>query len=169
MLIDIPKDIQIAECEYTPAGPIQKFSLPKPDEADIDRAVELIQKSQKPYIYCGGGVVAADAGEEVKKLAELSDAVVGFSMMGLSAVSSEYDFCLGMTGMHGRYASTKAKSEADLIIGVGVRFSDRATGNKSRYTQNAKFIHIDIDAAEIDKNIPVNIGLVGDVRKYSIK
>ena len=86
-------------------------------------------------------------------------------MMGLSAVSSEYDFCLGMAGTHGRYASTKAKSEADLIIGVGVRFSDRATGKKSRYTQNAKFIHIDIDPAEIDKNIPANIGLVGDVRE----
>ncbi|MGI6167244.1 MAG: biosynthetic-type acetolactate synthase large subunit [Eubacteriales bacterium] len=163
VLIDIPKDIQIAECEYTPGGPIQKFSTPKPDEEDIDRAVELIEKSKKPYIYCGGGVVTSGAGEEVKKLAELIDAAVGFSMMGLSAVSSDCEYCLGMAGMHGRYASTKAKSEADLIIGVGVRFSDRATGDKSRYTQNARFIHIDIDAAEIDKNIPTNIGLVGDV------
>ncbi len=163
VLIDIPKDIQIAGCEYTPGGPIQKFSTPKPDEDEIDRAVELIEKSKKPYIYCGGGVVASGAGGEVKKLAELTDAVVGFSMMGLSAVSSDYEYCLGMAGMHGRYASTKAKSEADLIIGVGVRFSDRATGNKTRYTQNARFIHIDIDAAEIDKNIPANIGLVGDV------
>lgn len=165
VLIDIPKDVQAAECEYTPSGSTQKFSPPKPDEANIDRAVELINSAKKPYIYCGGGVVAADAGDQVRKLAVLTDAVIGLSMMGLSAVSSEYDFCLGMAGMHGRYASTKAKSEADLIIGVGVRFSDRATGKKSRYTQNAKFIHIDIDAAEIDKNIPANIGLVGDVRE----
>ncbi len=164
VLIDIPKDIQIAQCEYTPGEIVVKDPYVEVNDAAIDRVVEHIKNAKKPYIYSGGGVVLSDAGKEVQTLAERADAVIGFSMMGLSAVSSDNERCLGMTGMHGRYASTKANSEADLIIAVGVRFSDRATGNKAKYTQNAKVIHIDIDPAEIDKNIPVYIGLTGDIK-----
>jgi acetolactate synthase-1/2/3 large subunit len=165
VLVDIPKDIQAGVAEYAPARAVSKSPYASPSEHDIIRAVEMIENAKKPYIYSGGGVVISDAGGEVKALAERSDAYIGFSMMGLSALPGDYWRCLGMTGMHGRYASTKANSEADLIIAVGVRFSDRATGNKARYSQNAKILHIDIDPAEIDKNIPVSMGLTGDIKE----
>lgn len=165
VLIDIPKDIQAASCDFTSAVPVKKEPYAKPADEEIDRVAQLVAEAKRPYIYCGGGVVISNAGEEVKLLAEKTGAYIGFSMMGLSAVSSENSFCLGMTGMHGQYASTKANSEADLIIAVGVRFSDRATGNKARYSRNAKIVHIDIDPAEIDKNIPVFVGLTGDIRE----
>lgn len=164
VLVDIPKDIQIAECEFTPESPIRPAPLREPSGAEIEKAAELISTAKKPYIYCGGGAVSSGAGNEIAELADRIDSPIGFSMMGLTAVPFDNPHALGMAGMHGRYASTKAKSEADLIIAVGVRFSDRATGNKQRYTKNARIIHIDIDPAEIDKNIPV-FGIVGDVKK----
>jgi len=169
VLIDVPKDVQAAVCEYTPMPKTEKQAYKKPNEAKINEVVEFINNSKKPYIYSGGGVVISEAGDVVRELAEKIDAYIGFSMMGLSAISSENRHCLGMTGMHGRYASTKANSEADLIIAVGVRFSDRATGNKVRYSKNAKVIHIDIDPAEIDKNIPAYIGLTGDIKETLTK
>ncbi len=165
VLIDIPKDIQAAMADYIPAEPVKKKPYRKPSEEEIDKAVELIGRSRRPYIYSGGGVVISGAGDEVRTLAWRADAYIGFSMMGISAISNDCPRCLGMTGMHGQYASSKANSEADLIIAAGVRFSDRATGNKARYSQNAKVIHIDIDPAEIDKNIPVYLGLTGDIKE----
>jgi acetolactate synthase-1/2/3 large subunit len=164
VLVDIPKDIQIQECEFTPPAGAAGFSAPEPSDEEISEAAEIISSSKKPFIYCGGGVVISDAGKEIEELSRRIDSPIGFSMMGLTAVPYNNPNNLGMTGMHGRFASTKAKSEADLIIAAGVRFSDRATGNKQRYTQNAKIIHIDIDPAEINKNIPV-FGLVGDVKQ----
>lgn len=164
VLIDIPKDIQTAMCEYEPKKPQRKGIKYEVTEKQLDQVAKVIAESERPYIYCGGGVVISQAGEEIAKLAQKIDSPIGFSMMGLSAVSADNPYCLGMTGMHGRYASTKANSEADLIIATGVRFSDRATGNKSRYTQKSKVIHIDIDPAEIDKNISAYFGLIGDVK-----
>jgi len=164
VLIDIPKDIQTAMCEYEPKKPQRKGIKYEVTEKQLDQVAKVIAESERPYIYCGGGVVISQAGEEIAKLAQKIDSPIGFSMMGLSAVSADNPYCLGMTGMHGRYASTKANSEADLIIAAGVRFSDRATGNKSRYTQKSKVIHIDIDPAEIDKNISAYFGLIGDVK-----
>ncbi len=165
VLIDIPKDIQTGIADYAPAAPIKKKSLPTPPDKEIDRVVEYIKEAKRPFIYSGGGVVISGAGKEVAALAERAGAYVGFSMMGLAALPGNHPLCLGMTGMHGRFAATKANSEADLIVAVGVRFSDRATGNKARYSQNAKIIHIDIDYAEIDKNIPVCLGLTGDIKE----
>lgn len=164
VLVDVPKDVQIAKWEYTPAETVEKKPNPQPDRELIDLAVRYISESKKPYIYSGGGVVISDTGREIERLAEVIDSPIGFSMMGLSAVPVTNKRHLGMTGMHGRYASTKANSESDLIIAVGVRFSDRATGNRSRYAKNAKIIHIDIDAAEIDKNINAYVGIVGDIK-----
>ncbi|MDD4125171.1 MAG: biosynthetic-type acetolactate synthase large subunit [Eubacteriales bacterium] len=164
VLIDVPKDVQLAECEYTAGKIIEKRKTVEPDATLLELAAKYISEAERPYIYSGGGVVISDTGEEIANLAELIDAPIGFSMMGLSAVPGNNPRNLGMTGMHGRYASTKANSEADLIIAVGVRFSDRATGNKTRYTKNAKIIHIDIDPAEIDKNISAYIGITGDIK-----
>jgi acetolactate synthase-1/2/3 large subunit len=164
VLIDVPKDIQTSVCEYAVKEKPPKKEAKAPSDSDIDKAVEIISASSRPYIYCGGGAVISGAGIEVAELAKRIDAPIGFSMMGLSAVSAMNKYSLGMTGMHGRYASIKANSECDLVIAVGVRFSDRATGNKARYQKNAKILHLDIDPAEIDKNIPAYHALIGDVK-----
>ncbi len=164
VLVDVPKDIQIAKCEFIPAEVVKPKESASPDENLLALAAEYIAKAERPYIYSGGGVVISNAGEEVASLAERIGAPIGFSMMGLSAVPYDRSYNLGMTGMHGRYAATKANSEADLIIAVGVRFSDRATGNKDKYAERAKIIHIDIDPAEIDKNITAYVGITGDIK-----
>jgi acetolactate synthase-1/2/3 large subunit len=127
-------------------------------------ALEAIERSKKPYIYCGGGVLAAGAGAEVLELSKKLSAPVGLSMMGLTAIPSSYELNLGMTGMHGRYAASLAQSEADLLLAVGVRFSDRATGNIEEYTKNCTVIHIDIDEAELGKNVPSIIDVCGDAK-----
>lgn len=164
VLIDIPKNIQTAKCEFTPSSPLPRFDSPSVSDDDIKKAVEMIEKSEKPFIYCGGGVVISDSSEELLALAKTIDAPVGTSMMGLSAVPRSYEGFVGMTGMHGRFAATKSMFESDLIIAVGTRFSDRATGNRSKFAPHANIIHIDIDNAEINKNISANLSLVGSVR-----
>jgi len=165
VLVDIPKDIQMQTCEFQPL-PVREPAKPKcPSDKLIEKAAEIIAASKRPYIYIGGGAVIAGAGEEVQALSERIDAPVGCSMMGLSAIPADFKNNLGMTGMHGRFASLKANSAADLIIAAGVRFSDRATGNKVKYTQNARVIHIDIDPAEINKNISSYFGLAGDLKQ----
>ncbi|MBE6852106.1 MAG: biosynthetic-type acetolactate synthase large subunit [Ruminococcus sp.] len=164
VLVDIPKNVQIAQTEFEnlPVAP----SLPAPVacEKALEEAAQMIAQSKKPYIYCGGGVISANATEEVVKFADKIDAAIGCSMMGISAIPYSNPRFLGMQGMHGHYASSMAQSEADLVIAVGARFSDRATGNMSVYVRNCKIIHIDIDAAELDKNITANIGIAGDVK-----
>ena len=138
--------------------------MPAADEASLEEAAKLIAESKKPYIYCGGGVISSGAGAEIEKLADLIDAPIGCSLMGISSVPFSNPRFLGMQGMHGHYASSMAQAEADLVICAGARFSDRATGNKSVYVRNCKIIHIDIDAAELDKNVSANIGIAGDIR-----
>jgi acetolactate synthase-1/2/3 large subunit len=165
VLVDIPKDVQISECEYTPRAKGDKVQAKTPDSQAIKQAAELIASSQRPFLYAGGGVVAAGAGEELVKLAETIGAPIGASMMGLSAVDHNHPLFLGMTGMHGRYAATQVMDKSDLIIAVGSRFSDRATGNKIEFSKNRKVLHIDIDPAEIGKNIPVYVALVADVKE----
>lgn len=163
VLIDIPRDVQAASCDFERADVVNKFPYPKTNKQSMEEAVELINSSKRPYIYSGGGVVLADAGETVLELAKKIDAPIGCSMMGLSAISADYKGMLGMTGMHGTYHASRAKQEADLIIAVGVRFSDRATGNISKYSKNAKIIHIDVDSAEIDKNVTTYLGILGNL------
>lgn len=165
VLIDIPKDVQIAVADYEPVPVVKTVRKSEISEKEVNKALELIEKAKRPYIYCGGGVISADAKDEILKLAELCDAPIGFSLMGLSAVPSSNKRSLGMVGMHGHFAATKAMYQADLIIAVGVRFSDRATGNKEKYAAGADIIHIDIDAAEINKNINVKLGISCDVKK----
>lgn len=164
VLIDIPKDIQMAKCEFKGGEPWELFPHPNATSVSLAEAVELIKHSTKPYIYAGGGVVTSGAYEELIAFADKIDAPIGCSMMGLSAVDYKNPRKLGMTGMHGTYAASKAKSKSDLIIGVGVRFSDRATGNKHKYQEHAKVLHIDIDKSEISKNIKAYTSLIGNIK-----
>ncbi|MDD6825927.1 MAG: biosynthetic-type acetolactate synthase large subunit [Oscillospiraceae bacterium] len=164
VLVDIPKDVQIAKTEFENKPVASSLPVPAADEASLEEAAKLIAESKKPYIYCGGGVISSGAGAEIEKLADLIDAPIGCSLMGISSVPFSNPRFLGMQGMHGHYASSMAQAEADLVICAGARFSDRATGNKSVYVRNCKIIHIDIDAAELDKNVSANIGIAGDIR-----
>lgn len=166
VLIDIPKDVQANECEY-----IEDMKVPSVvkkragSTTNIDELVEMVKKAKKPFIYAGGGVIASRAEEEILELSRRLDAPIALSMMGLSAAPASYPLNLGMCGMHGKYASIKAQSECDLLIAVGVRFSDRATGDIKEYTRKCMTVHIDIDRAEIGKNVNPDISMWGDVKE----
>ncbi len=169
VLIDIPKDVQIADCDFECKDILPAMSNPRYDDEQIEKALEMIKDAKKPYIFVGGGVVISEAEKEVCELAEKLDAPVGTSMMGLSAIPASSHRKLGMVGMHGIYSSTVVKNRADLVIALGCRFSDRATGNRAAYLKDTKIIHIDVDAAEINKNINVDLGMVGDVKEILLK
>lgn len=163
VLIDIPKDVQTATCEFEKKDVMPFFPQEIVGDDKIDQAVDLINASKRPYIYIGGGAAGEGMTKEIMALAEKIDAYIGCTFMGLSALPNTYDRFLGMEGMHGHYASSMANKEADLIIGLGVRFSDRATGNVKKYAKNAKIIQIDADISEINKNVRVDVGLVGNI------
>jgi acetolactate synthase-1/2/3 large subunit len=167
VLVDIPKDVQTASFEFEPQGVIAASPSPAADSELIKEAVKLINESERPYIYCGGGVVTSNASEEVQALAEKIDAPFGCTMMGVAIAPKTNKRFLGMEGMHGQYASSMAQNDADLIIACGARFSDRATGNVSKYAKKAKIIHIDVDAAELDKNVLSTLSIQSDV-KYAL-
>lgn len=163
VLVDIPKDITAAKCEYTPEKPIEQASA-KISEDELKAALELIERSEKPYIYAGGGVISANAEEELKKLAELCDAPVSCSLMGQGAYDQTDRRYIGMLGMHGTVKAAAALNSCDLFIGIGTRFSDRVIGDPKVFGKNAKFIHIDIDPAEFNKNVAVGCTVKGDVK-----
>jgi acetolactate synthase-1/2/3 large subunit len=135
-----------------------------PSEEEIAAAAKLINESKKPFIYVGGGVVISGAQSELTELAEKIDSPLGASMMGLTAVPWYHRNFTGMLGMHGDYTSTWSISQTDLVIALGTRFSDRVTGDKEEFAKHAKILHIDIDEAEIGKNIKVHMSLTGDVK-----
>lgn len=163
VLIDIPKDVQIAKCGYEKADIVKPYTQQEASYEDIDKAVKLINESKRPYIYIGGGAAGRGMTADLMAFAEKIDGYIGCSFMGLSALPNSYNRFLGMQGMHGKYASTLANKDADLIIGVGVRFSDRATGNTAKFAKNAKIIQLDTDLSEINKNVKVEVGLVGNI------
>jgi acetolactate synthase-1/2/3 large subunit len=163
VLIDVPKDVQLAVTDYKKTR-IQSPAAQETFEGDIEEAAELIRNARRPYIFCGGGVVLSNTSADLIKFADKIDAPIGSTIMGLSAVPASYPRFLGMVGMHGKYAASKALSECDLLIGVGVRFSERVTGNKKEFSKNLKVLHIDIDPAEIGKNIPAGASVIGDMR-----
>ncbi len=164
VLIDIPKDIQIATCPFTPQPVVSAFPQPKLSDAQIDQVVDLLSKAQRPYLYIGGGAARCELGAQLMALSEKLDGYIGCSLMGLSEIPHSFDRFLGMEGMHGAYASTMANLQADLILGVGVRFSDRATGDPAKFCKDAVIIQLDADQSEINKNVKVTLGLVGDLR-----
>ena len=166
VLVDIPKDIQLAKCEFSYKAPVTKDENELAPDAAVNEAARMIAESNRPYIYFGGGAVRAGAGALISELADKIDAVIGCSLMGLSELPSRLDRFLGMQGMHGHYASSKAMAKADLIICVGNRFSDRSTGDAQKFSAGARKIHIDIDASEIDKNVKVNLGVSCDIADF---
>lgn len=165
VLIDVPKDITQAMTEYVPQPAQQPDKNPALSADEINAAVELIANSNKPYIYAGGGVISSGASEELKKLAELTDAPVSCSLMGQGAYDETDRRYIGMLGMHGTVKAAYALNNCDLFIGIGTRFSDRVTGDTSVFGKQAKMIHIDIDPAEFNKNVDVNTTITGDVKE----
>ena len=164
VLVDVPKDITQAFTEYTPAPAQKPFEAAPLKEDEISAAAELIANAKKPYIYAGGGVIASEASAELKTLAELTDAPVSCSLMGQGAYDETDRRYIGMLGMHGTVKAAYALNNCDLFIGIGTRFSDRVTGDTSVFGKQAKIIHIDIDPAEFNKNIDVDVTVSGDVK-----
>lgn len=164
VLVDVPKDITQAFTEYTPAPAQKPFEAAPLKEDEISAAAELIANAKKPYIYAGGGVIASEASAELKTLAELTDAPVSCSLMGQGAYDETDRRYIGMLGMHGTVKAAYTLNNCDLFIGIGTRFSDRVTGDTSVFGKQAKIIHIDIDPAEFNKNIDVDVTVSGDVK-----
>lgn len=166
VLVDITKDVTAAEAEYTYEEPaVIERKTDTIREEDINKVIEMIKVSRRPYIMAGGGVIISGASEELKEFAEKVDAPVCDTLMGKGAYDGTSERYTGMIGMHGTKVSNLGVSRSDLVIVVGTRFSDRVIGNASKFAPNAKIIHIDIDAAEIDKNIPANASIVGDAKE----
>lgn len=165
VLVDIPKDVTGAVTEYTPVQPEKKRACPPPKADRIAGAKELLQNSQKPLIYFGGGVISAEAEQELLELAERQDIPVCASMMGLGGFPPEHRLWLGMVGMHGTLAANKAAKECDLLLVCGARFSDRVAGNRTGFAPNAQVVHLDIDHAEFDKNVTAAIRVGGDLKE----
>lgn len=166
VLIDITKDVTAALCEYTPEKPItiEKKTKTIKDE-DLTAAIELINSAKKPFLYCGGGCVNSEATAEIIKLIESQDIPVSCSAMGLGVVPADHPNYTGMIGMHGTKTSNLLANECDLFIAMGARFSDRVATNFKTFAPNAKVLHIDIDPAEINKNIITAQSIIGDVNE----
>ena len=165
VLIDITKDVTAAEYEYTPQEPapiVRQTDTIR--EEDIEAALEMIRNSQKPFIFVGGGAVLSGASEELRALAHKIQAPVADSLMGKGAFDGTDELYTGMLGMHGTKTSNFGVSECDLLIVAGARFSDRVTGNASRFAKNAKILQIDVDPAEINKNIHTHASVIGDLK-----
>lgn len=164
VLIDVPKDVQIAKCEYEEQAPVEKDEPFAAKDVRIEEAAEIVNSAKRPFIYFGGGVITSNAQEEVLALAEKIDAPIGCSLMGLSAIPTDHRRFLGMQGMHGHYASSMSMHNADVILSLGVRFNDRVTGNRTKFARGAKIVHIDVDGSELNKTVNSVCGLRGDVK-----
>ena len=166
VLVDIVKSATSDVTEYTKENPvIEESSNDRLSEENVQKAIELIQTAKKPMIFVGGGAVISGAQEELKEFAKKVDAPVTDSLMGKGAFDGTDERYVGMLGMHGTKTANLSLMESDLLIVVGSRFSDRVAANPKTFAQNAKIIQIDIDEAEINKNVAVDISLIGDVRK----
>lgn len=164
VLVDITKDVTAAKCDYKPENPTEEPHKNKFTEADIQAALKLIKKAEKPYIYVGGGAVISGAYDQVKEFAKKIDAPVCDTLMGKGAFDGTDEMYTGMIGMHGTKTSNLGVSECDLLIALGARFSDRVVSNAKKFAAKAKVLHIDIDAAEINKNIRTDASVVGDLK-----
>ena len=165
VLIDITKDVTAATCEYTPMTIQPEERVTRYTREELMLAAEMIHKAKKPYIYLGGGAIISEASAEVAEFAELIDAPVCDTLMGKGAFDGKSERYTGMIGMHGTKTSNLGVSECDLLVALGARFSDRVTGNPKKFAENARIIQLDVDAAEINKNIRVDASLVGDLKK----
>ena len=164
VLIDIPKDVTANKAEYVKEEPVAVEPSQNICETQLDTAVEMIKEAKKPYIFVGGGAILSGASEELYTFAKKVDAPVTDSLMGKGAFPGTDPLYTGMLGMHGTKTSNYGVSECDLLIVIGARFSDRVTGNAQKFAQNAKIIQIDVDVAEMNKNVMISAGVVGDIK-----
>lgn len=175
VLIDIPKDITSAVTEYEAVDPSKlDFNLPSkknpfPSEQQIENAAKLINESQKPFIYAGGGVITSEASDELFSFATKANIPVAMSLMGKAAFPNKHELSLGMIGMHGTYAANTACDNCDLLLAIGCRFSDRVIGEAAKFAKNAKILQIDIDPTEVNKMINVDDALLGDIKSILAK
>ena len=169
VLVDITKDVTANTCEYEKKEPLPFKNSCKYTDADIEQAITLMKAAQRPFIYVGGGAVISEAYKEVRELAEILDTPVCDTLMGKGVMDGHDPKYTGMIGMHGTKASNFGVSECDLLIALGARFSDRVVGNAAKFASGAKILHIDIDAAEIDKNIKTTASVVGDLKEILTK
>lgn len=169
VLVDITKDVTANTCEYEKKEPLPFKNPCKYTDADIEQAITLMKAAQRPFIYVGGGAVISEAYKEVRELAEILDTPVCDTLMGKGVMDGHDPKYTGMIGMHGTKASNFGVSECDLLIALGARFSDRVVGNAAKFASGAKILHIDIDAAEIDKNIKTTASVVGDLKEILTK
>ena len=164
VLIDIPKDVTANKTEYVP----EKITPVQPSEdicrEDLDHALAMIRESRKPYIFVGGGAVLSGASKELYEFVKKVDAPVSDSLMGKGAFPGTDDLYTGMLGMHGTKTSNYGVSECDLLIVLGARFSDRVTGNAKKFASHAKILQFDVDAAEMNKNVLIDEGVIGDLK-----
>ena len=169
VLVDVTKDAQLGTCEFDweAAAPRAHRQIPDffPSAAELNEAATLINESRRPVILAGHGIILSGAGEEVRRLAEIADIAVALTLLGLGAFPASHPLNLGMMGMHGEAWVNQAIQESDLLIALGMRFDDRVTGKLNTYAQKAKKIHIEIDRAEINKNVKVDVPLIGDLRE----
>lgn len=165
VLVDITKDVTANTCEFEPQKPVPLASSCNYTDEDIEKAVSLIRSSRKPFLYVGGGAVLSGAADQVRELAERMDAPVCDTLMGKGVMDGRDPRYTGMIGMHGTKASNLGVSECDLLVALGARFSDRVVGNAAMFASHAKVLHIDIDAAEINKNIRTSASVVGDLKE----
>lgn len=162
VLIDVPKDITAAVTDYEPCPPALPDPAPAVDPAQITAAAEALLKSRRPVLYAGGGVISANASEQLAVLAHKFDIPVANSIMGLGSFPEDDPLSLGMIGMHGSLVANRAADECDVLIAVGARFSDRVAGNRRAFAAGAKIVHIDVDPAEMGKNVAIDLPVVGD-------
>lgn len=167
VLIDVPKEVQEQELDEYVLGTIPTPGY-KPtvrgNDKQISKAAEMLKKAERPFILAGGGTILAGASEEVKKLAELIKAPVATSLMGKGIIDENDDYSIGMLGMHGKQVANQSVNKTDCLLAIGCRFSDRTTGKLEEFLPEAKVIHIDIDPAEIGKNVSVDLPIVGDAK-----
>ena len=169
ILIDIPKDVQAEEYDFIyPEEPVKlpgKNPLDKEiDKKSLDDAVDLIANAKRPVILAGHGILLSGASKEVIELSEKGDIPLSWTLLGSGAVPASHDLNMGMMGMHGEFAANNAIQKADLLIACGMRFDDRVTGNTKTYSLDSKKIHIEIDPSEVNKNVSVDVALVGDLK-----
>ena len=164
VLVDIPKDITAASCEFTPAQPVQPVIPQECDRDSVKQAAELLKQAKRPIIYFGGGVILAGADQELKEVMAKGDIPATWTLMAKGTLEDEDPLNLGLIGMHGSFVSNKAIDTADVVLAVGTRFSDRVALNPKKFAKEATIIQFDIDASEVDKNVEVDLSVVGDAK-----
>ena len=166
VLIDIPKDVTGAECEFIPKGKVEVHETYDISEEQLKTVAEMLDKAERPFIYSGGGVELSDAGEALLALMRKAEVPSAHTMMAIGCVPDDDPLSLGMIGMHGTVSADWAVERSDLLLCIGARFSDRVATNTGHFAPGARIIHVDIDAAEINKNIETTCSVVSDAKTF---